>query len=53
MARAIKNTIIILKILKMEMAKKLAIDLLVITAGVLIALKIKESMSKAKLTMSK
>ena len=37
----------------MEMAKKLAIDLLVITAGVLIALKIKESMDKAKLTMSK
>jgi hypothetical protein len=37
----------------MEMAKKLAIDLLVITAGVLIALKIKEQMDKAKLTMSK
>ena len=37
----------------MEMAKKLAIDLLVITAGVLIALKIKERMDKAKLTMSK
>ena len=35
------------------MAKKLAIDLLVITAGVLIALKIKEQMDKAKLTMSK
>ena len=37
----------------MEMAKKLAIDLLVVTAGVLIALKIKEQMDKAKLTMSK
>ena len=37
----------------MEMAKKLAIELLTIAAGVLIALKIKERMDKAKLTMSK
>lgn len=35
----------------MELAKKLAIDLLVVTAGVLIALKVKESMDKAKLTI--
>lgn len=34
----------------MEFAKKLAIDLLVITAGVLIAFKIKEKMDKASLT---
>jgi hypothetical protein len=37
----------------MEMAKKLAIELLTIAAGVLIALKIKEQMDKAKLKMTK
>ena len=34
----------------MAQAKKLAIDLLVITAGVLIALKVKEAMDKARLS---
>jgi hypothetical protein len=34
----------------MATAKKLAIDLLVITAGVLIALKVKEQMDKARLS---
>jgi hypothetical protein len=34
----------------MENMKKLAIDLLVVTAGVLVALKIKEQMDRAKLT---
>jgi hypothetical protein len=33
----------------MELAKKLAIDLLLITAGVLVALKIKEKMDSAKI----
>jgi hypothetical protein len=33
----------------MEQFKKLAIDLLVVTAGVLIAFKVKERMDKAKL----
>lgn len=33
--------------------KKLAIDLLVVTAGVLIALKLKEQMDKARLTAPK
>jgi hypothetical protein len=33
----------------MELAKKMAIDLLIITAGVLIAFKIKEKMDKASL----
>jgi len=37
------------KILKMELAKKLAIDLLIVTAGVLIALKLKEQWDKAKI----
>jgi hypothetical protein len=34
----------------MENMKKLAIDLLVVTAGVLIALKVKEQMDRAKLS---
>ena len=34
----------------MENWKKLAIDLLVVTAGVLVALKIKERMDKARLS---
>ena len=34
----------------MELVKKLAIDLLVVTAGVLVAFKIMESMDKARLT---
>lgn len=34
----------------MELVKKLAIDLLVVTAGVLVAFKIKESLDRAKLT---
>jgi hypothetical protein len=33
----------------MEQFKKLAIDLLVVTAGVLLAMKLKERMDKAKL----
>ena len=33
-----------------ENIKKLAIDLLVVTAGVLVALKIKEKMDRAKVT---
>ena len=33
----------------MEQTKKIVIDLLIVTAGVLIALKIKEQMDKAKL----
>lgn len=33
----------------MEQAKKIAVQLLVVTAGVLIALKLKEQMDKAKL----
>lgn len=37
----------------MEFAKKLAIDLLIITSGVLIAFKIKEKMDKASLTAPK
>ena len=41
------------KNLKMEFAKKLAIDLLIITAGVLIAFKIKEKMDKASLVAPK
>jgi hypothetical protein len=41
-----------LKKIKMgsENIKKLAIDLLVVTAGVLLALKIKEKMDRAKVT---
>jgi hypothetical protein len=34
----------------MENWKKLAIDLLVVTAGVLVALKVKEQMDKAKVS---
>jgi hypothetical protein len=34
----------------MENWKKLAIDLLVVTAGVLVALKVKERMDKAKVS---
>jgi hypothetical protein len=37
----------------MEFAKKLVIDLLVITAGVLVAFKIKEKMDKASLAAPK
>lgn len=33
----------------MELVKKLGIDLLVVTAGVLLAMKLKERMDKAKL----
>lgn len=33
----------------MEQTKKIVIDLLIVTAGVLIALKIKEQMDKARL----
>jgi hypothetical protein len=33
----------------MEQAKKILVDLLVVTAGVLVALKLKEQMDKAKI----